>query len=163
MSKIIFSDLDCTLIETKSGNRFPINILDFRPKWKVWKYLRANLEDGDYLFIVSNQGGISRGLVSGAHFSSKIDYICSALKEYLKKSVIIDNRFCTSEDKTDPYRKPNTGMFEDLVNAHKLSDMPKSSMLMIGDASGLPGDFSNSDRAAAENFGISYLDVDDIQ
>ena len=35
-------------------------------------------------------------------------------------------------------------------------------MLMIGDASGLPGQFSNSDKKCAENFGIEYLDVSEF-
>ena len=35
-------------------------------------------------------------------------------------------------------------------------------MLMIGDASGKPGQFSDSDKKTAENFGIDYLDVEDF-
>ena len=38
----------------------------------------------------------------------------------------------------------------------------KSEMLMIGDASGKPGQFSDSDKKTAENFGIDYLDVEDF-
>lgn len=38
----------------------------------------------------------------------------------------------------------------------------KSQMIMIGDASGKPGDFSDSDKKCAENFGIDYLDVEDF-
>jgi hypothetical protein len=33
------------------------------------------------------------------------------------------------------------------------------SILMIGDASGKPGDFSDSDKMAAENAEIPYLDI----
>lgn len=163
MTKIIFADLDSTLIETKSGKTFPINILDFRPIWKVWKYLRENLENGDYFFIVSNQGGIKGSSVREAYFDSKISYICNALKEFLKlKDLTVDYMFCTSEDSTDRLRKPNTGMFEDIIKKYDLESIPKDCMLMIGDASGRPGDFSDSDLKAAKNFGIKYLDVDDI-
>lgn len=38
---------------------------------------------------------------------------------------------------------------------------PKTS-LMIGDASGKPGQFSDSDKRTAENFGIDYMDVEDF-
>lgn len=38
----------------------------------------------------------------------------------------------------------------------------KSQMIMIGDASGKPGDFSDSDKKCAENFGIDYIDVEDF-
>lgn len=163
MTKIIFADLDSTLIETKSGKTFPLNILDFRPIWRVWKYLRENLENGDYFFIVSNQGGIDLGTVKEVHFESKISYICNALMEFLKlKDITIDYMFCASNDKTDRLRKPNPGMFEDLIKKYNLENIPKSSMIMIGDASGRAGDFSDSDLKASENFGIKYIDVDDI-
>lgn len=35
-------------------------------------------------------------------------------------------------------------------------------MFMIGDASGKPGQFSDSDKKTAENFGIDYIDVEDF-
>lgn len=35
----------------------------------------------------------------------------------------------------------------------------KEDCLMIGDASGLEGQFSDSDKKTAENFGIYYMDV----
>lgn len=34
--------------------------------------------------------------------------------------------------------------------------------LMIGDASGLEGQFSDSDKKTAENFGIDYMDVSEF-
>ena len=33
---------------------------------------------------------------------------------------------------------------------------------MIGNASGKEGQFSDSDKKTAENFGIDYMDVDDF-
>ena len=39
----------------------------------------------------------------------------------------------------------------------------KDEMLMIGDASGKEGQFSDSDKKTAENFGIDYLDVEDFK
>jgi hypothetical protein len=42
------------------------------------------------------------------------------------------------------------------------SRFPKSKMLMIGDASGKPGQFSDSDKRTAENFGIDYMDINDF-
>lgn len=35
----------------------------------------------------------------------------------------------------------------------------KECSLMVGDASGLPGQFSDSDKVCAENAGIDYMDV----
>ena len=41
-------------------------------------------------------------------------------------------------------------------------DFIKSRSLMIGDASGKEGQFSDTDKKTAENFGIDYMDVDDF-
>ena len=71
-----------------------------------------------------------------------------------------DYQYCDSIDKTNHRRKPNTGMLEWLVGGHK--KLQKSQILMIGDASGKPGDFSDSDKKCAENFGIDYIDVRDF-
>lgn len=88
-----------------------------------------------------------------------------ALREYIKKNVMIDFIYCRSNDPNNQYRKPNTGMLSEIIKRYRcgLQGIPKSDMLMIGDASGRPGDFSDSDLQAAINFGIEYLDVDDIQ
>lgn len=42
-------------------------------------------------------------------------------------------------------------------------DYIKSKSLMIGDASGKEGQFSDSDKRCAENFGIDYFDVEDFK
>lgn len=42
------------------------------------------------------------------------------------------------------------------------SEFDKEKALMIGDASGKPGQFSDSDKKTAENFGIDYMDVEDF-
>jgi hypothetical protein len=41
-------------------------------------------------------------------------------------------------------------------------DKDKSEYLMIGDASGKEGQFSDIDKKTAENFGIDYMDVDEF-
>lgn len=38
----------------------------------------------------------------------------------------------------------------------------KTISLMIGDASGKPNQFSDSDKKTAENFGCDYMDVEDF-
>ena len=68
--------------------------------------------------------------------------------------------YCSSTDKTNPYRKPNTAMLESL--AEQWSVESEEECIMIGDASGKPGDFSDSDKKCAENFGIDYIDVRDF-
>lgn len=69
-------------------------------------------------------------------------------------------QYCDSMNKTNHRRKPNAGMLEWFVKGYK--ELQKSQILMIGDASGKPGDFSDSDKKCAENFGIDYIDVRDF-
>lgn len=63
-------------------------------------------------------------------------------------------------------RKPNTGMIDDILMKCKDTVMRgmnfsqlKGCSLMVGDASGLPGQFSDSDKVCAENAGVDYMDV----
>lgn len=62
------------------------------------------------------------------------------------------------------YRKPNVGMLNHLCENYVGDDFDyiKSVTLMIGDASGLEGQFSDSDKRTAENFGIDYFDVNEF-
>ena len=72
--------------------------------------------------------------------------------------------YCTTNNKSDPCRKPNVGMLNYLTELHVGYDFDyiKSVSLMIGDASGKEGQFSDSDKKTAENFGIDYMDVEDF-
>ena len=55
-------------------------------------------------------------------------------------------------------------MLEDLLWKYVGADIDyiKPKCLMIGDASGKEGQFSDSDKKTAENFGIDYMDVEDF-
>lgn len=157
---IIFSDLDGTLIETISGETFPKGIWDMRLRFDVLDAIKKL--HPQYVFIVSNQGSIDNGRVNRLHFSHKLDYICSAVKEYC--DCHCDAAYCVSNDKSNPNRKPNVGMLDSFTETYfdELHVYVKSSSLMIGDASGKNGQFSDSDKKTAENFGIDYMDVDDF-
>lgn len=158
--KILFTDLDGTLIHTLSGATFPKGIWDMRIDFNVLDAIKKL--NPRYVFIVSNQGGIDKGFVIFNHFLKKLHYISSCVSEYC--GVETDYDYCKSNDENNPYRKPNTGMLSFLLNS-KCDFGPeyaKKDMLMIGDASGLPGQFSDSDKKTAENFGIDYMDVNEF-
>lgn len=70
--------------------------------------------------------------------------------------------YCPSNNKKDIDRKPNTGMLDYFYTYHVQKKYQREDCLMVGDASGLPGQFSDSDKKTAENFGIDYLDIDDF-
>ena len=160
VKKVIFADLDGTLIETASGETFPKGIWDMKIRYDVLEAIkRCNVE---YLAVVSNQAGIVAGYVIKRNFDMKAGYLRAAFQEYL--GINVDFIYCDSDDKNNENRKPNVGMLESclksLIAAKKF--YTKEEMLMIGDASGKPGQFSDSDFKTAENFGIDYLDVEEF-
>lgn len=161
--KILFANLDGTLIDTISKETFPKGIWDMKIKFEVLDKIKELKPD--FLFIVSNQGGIEKGFVKEQHFCLKLSFIVRSIKEYCNVSV--DYYYCSSNNKDDRDRKPNCGMLQkaisDYYDYYDINFMwDKSEMLMIGDASGKLGQFSDSDKKTAENFGIDYLDVEDF-
>lgn len=157
---ILFSDLDGTLIETISGETFPKGIWDMKLRFDVLDKIKE--VKPEYLLIVTNQGGIDEGFVNQIHFNNKLDYICSSIKEYC--DCHCDAVYCATNDKSNPNRKPNVWMLSYLTEIYfdELRDYVKSASIMIGDASGKEGQFSDSDKKTAENFGIPYMDVEDF-
>lgn len=155
---VLFIDLDNTLIKTISGKIFPENITDFRIQLPVLDKIKEKLPNLNWFFVVTNQGGIGK-FVSEYDFDAKILGITSFCVNYLLCE-IGDSIYCTSNDSNNPLRKPNTGMLESMCDSWDVQN--KQEMLMIGDASGKEGDFSNSDKKCAENFGIDYIDVRDF-
>jgi len=161
--KILFADLDGTLITTASGKTFAEDCTDFRIRKDVLDKIKC-MDNLSFLHIVTNQGGIPQ-YISKKDFETKLWGIVSFIHAYMG-DVEVSFDYCMSQDKDNPNRKPNTGMLQAFFDkrlrfaAKWLKD--KANMLMIGDASGKPGQFSDSDKKCAENFGIDYLDVDDF-
>ena len=157
---IIFCDLDGTLIETISGEVFPKGVWDMKLRFDVLDTIK--LLHPQYVLIVSNQGGIESGFVDAYNFRTKLEYIAKAICEYCDCECYA--MYCDTNNESDPYRKPNTKMLEALLDDYvgDVLDYIKQKSLMIGDASGKEGQFSDSDKKTAENFGIDYIDVDDF-
>lgn len=158
--KILFADLDGTLIKTKSGETFPKGIWDMEFRFDTLDAIKKL--QPDYILIVSNQGGIESGFVDAYDFQAKSEYIGRAIREYCGCKCYCE--YCETNDANDPYRKPNTAMLSHLAEDYVGDDFEyiKSKSLMIGDASGKKGQFSDTDKKTAENFGIDYLDVEDF-
>lgn len=158
--RVLFADLDGTIIVTKSGKTFPEDYND----WQFKKHIIEAIKEYNptHLHIVSNQGGIEKGFVDEREFIRKMLKIRDELKKSLPKTRVTYD-FCSSNDPKHPYRKPNDGMIDcycdDFYNG---TDCDRRNCLMIGDASGKEGQFSDSDKKCAENAGIKYMDVDDF-
>ena len=56
--KVLFIDLDSTLIKTVSGKTFPEDIIDFRIQLPVLNKIVEKLPNLKKFFIVTNQGGL---------------------------------------------------------------------------------------------------------
>lgn len=160
--KILFCDLDGTLIKTKSGETFPKGIWDMELRLEVFDAIKDMWPNG--LFIVSNQRGIASGYVNKDNFDVKLKYVCTCIKEYVNTSV--GSIYCPENN---DYAKPSPKMLENLfIEINKYEEykswtpITKDDCLMIGNASGKEGQFSDTDKKTAENFGIDYLDVDDF-
>ena len=163
IKEILFADLDGTLIETVSGERFPRGIWDMKLRLDVLYKIFTMFPNLRCLFIVTNQGGIEKGFIDRDNFAAKFSYVRAAAKEFL--GVQVGGNWCESCDDTCWKRKPNVGMLSlGMLSVNKLfgNEFDKSQVAMIGDASGKPNQFSDSDKRTAENFGIDYIDVDDF-
>lgn len=169
---ILLFDFDGTLVETASGKTFATDLTDMRIKTDVInKILDIMQDNGVKVFaIVSNQGGVGLGYVAASDIEAKIEDVLRCVHDMAVKrgirGVLYEKRLCYSYNKQDPMRKPNTGMIDDILMKCKDIIMPgmnfsqlKGCSLMVGDASGLPGQFSDSDKVCAENAGIDYMDV----
>ena len=161
--KVLFIDLDGTLIKTISGKTFPEDISDFRVQLPVLDKIIEKMPNLNMFFIVSNQGGL-KTITDKYLFKSKIYAIENICRGYLSSRLdylsFIDDLYCCSMDKNNSYRKPNTGMLEQLYNQYRVESTKEC--IMIGDASGKPGDFSDSDKRCASRFFIDYIDVRDF-
>ena len=157
---ILFCDLDGTLIETISGDTFPKGIWDMKLRFDVLDAIKKL--NPEYVLIVSNQGGIESGFVDAQKFETKLSYIIKAIDECCDCECYAI--YCATNNESDPYRKPNTKMLETMLEDYVGYDFEcfKNEILMIGDASGKEGQFSDSDKKTAENFGIDYMDVNDF-
>lgn len=71
--KVLFIDLDSTLIKTISGKTFPEDCSDFRINLKALNKIKEKLSHLEYLFIVSNQSGISKGYIKLEEFEAKFN------------------------------------------------------------------------------------------
>lgn len=162
MKEVILIDLDGTLVETVSGKTFPITEHDWKPilgMYEALKKLRPK-----FIHIVSNQGGISRGLVNEIRWNMKAEYICECLESFTGAEHVTYD-YCTEDNPESFDRKPNPGMFEaykELYLKMTGEKLNPDTVLMIGDASGRPGQFSDSDLKFAKNCGVDYMDAEEF-
>jgi bifunctional polynucleotide phosphatase/kinase len=135
-------DLDGTLIEPKSGRKFPIDEND-------WKILDNKIIDiinnlSEYnIVIFTNQSGLDKKL-GFDKFKIKINNIKQLFNQNISILIAYSDNF---------YRKPLTGMW-DLLSEYQIS---KNNSFYVGDAAGRKNDHSDSDLNFAHNIGIKFI------
>ena len=143
-SKIACFDLDYTLIKPKSGKKFPVDKND----WE-WMYPNVPEKLKDYyeqkynIIIFTNQKKIKN-----------LDDFIYKIKMIEDQLVIPINVFISLEN--DSYRKPHTGMFNELLTLTSCEIDIKQSFY-CGDAAGRQKDFSDSDRLFAYNCNLTFI------
>lgn len=162
-SKIASFDLDGTLITTKSGKVFPVDIND-------WKLLFPNVEsilkqylDDDYKVVIfTNQAGIGRKKLSSRDFQAKAEKVMKTINLPLQIFV------ATHSDK---YRKPVLGMWEYLSQEKNDNiSIDLSSSFYVGDAAGRAAnwapkkkkDFACTDYLFALNLNLRFFTPEQI-
>jgi bifunctional polynucleotide phosphatase/kinase len=140
-------DLDGTLINTKSGNKFPKTSKDWQWLPGVMDRLRelVRTDANALIVIVSNQKVSSTNEEKKKLVQNKIKDVFKTLVAELHD----DARVCVyASTDADKYRKPSTGIFEDRIYSMA---RPGSEIIYVGDAAGRKQDFSDSDRKFAYN------------
>jgi len=156
INKIAGFDLDDTLIKTKSGKIFPVDIKDW-----TWKYdntievLQNLIKNNFHIVVFTNQKGLTthKRKLTLYSFTKKINAILSSLN---KNGVTIDILISSDDDNR---RKPMTGLWDFFVSTHTIKKRTKS--FYCGDAGGRfyttkKHDFSDCDKNFAFNIHLTF-------
>lgn len=130
----IFVDADGTIIHTKSGNTFPVDKNDWKFDPHVMHQLSQIMSTGgfNFLFVVTNQGGIELGHANHFEMREKFDNIIKAAKE--EYGITIQEVLMSPYNSYHYTRKPFPEFAYRMAIKYQL-DLQHS--VMIGDASGI--------------------------
>lgn len=144
-----------TLLLDRDGviNRLRHN--DYVKCWKEFEFLPGVMEalsrfaaSVPRIFVVTNQRGVGKGLMTESDLKDVHDRMCEEIRRHGGR---IDGiYYCTSLTDADPRRKPGNGMFLDIMRDYP--DVDPATCLMVGD--------SESDMLFAANSGIRGVKVD---
>lgn len=144
-----------TLLLDRDGviNRLRHN--DYVKCWEEFEFLPGVMEalsrfaaSVPRIFVVTNQRGVEKGLMTESDLKDVHDRMCEEIRRHGGR---IDGiYYCTSLTDADPRRKPGNGMFLDIMRDYP--DVDPATCLMVGD--------SESDMQFAANSGIRGVKVD---
>lgn len=153
-----FADIDITRYDTllldRDGviNRLRPN--DYVKCWEEFEFLPGVLETlanwsnhFKYIFVVTNQRGVGKGIMTEDSLHDVHTKMCSVIAQ--NGGRIDKIYYCTALTEEDNRRKPGNGMFLDILSDYP--DVNPAKCLMIGD--------SDSDMKFAENCGIDRVKI----
>jgi D-glycero-D-manno-heptose 1,7-bisphosphate phosphatase len=147
MNKALFLDRDGVLNRERGDYTFSIE--DFEVLPDVAQALKIAKQKGYLLIVISNQGGVARGIFS----QERVEILHSILQQKLAETnVFLDEvYYCTHHDLVGKCicRKPDSGMLEKAIARF---DIDASRSVMIGD--------SPRDVAAAEKAGVKGIKIE---
>jgi len=129
-NKAVFLDRD-GVINDDTGHYYVYRPQDVKINQGITEGLKMLLNAGFRLFIVSNQGGVAKGLYTFEDVEQTNDRIVSVLKE--EKIVFDDIYFCPHHESVSDCecRKPKPGMILKAMEEH---DIDPASSFLIGDS-----------------------------
>jgi len=148
MQKAIFLDRD-GVINSDIGHYYIYRIKDFLINEGIIPSLKRFSEAGYLLFIITNQGGVAKGIYTEDDVNKVHKHLLNILeKENIKIEKIY---FCPHHDSiaTCQCRKPSPYFFHQAINEF---DIDKDKSYMIGD--------SPRDKKASEAAGIKGIKID---
>jgi len=155
--KILGFDLDSTLIETKSGAKFPKDENDWQFLFDNTKSELIRLNKKFNLVIFTNQKGLNT--------QSDINQFNNKINKIYKELGFEISIFIATED--DIYRKPHTGQYALFLELSKFKDSEIDTLIYCGDAAGRKykdgtKDFSPSDYYFAFNIDSEFKLPEDL-
>lgn len=151
-----YTEIDLTGVRTllldRDGviNRLRPN--DYVKKWEefeflpgVLDFLKAAASMVERIYIVTNQRGVGKGVMSEDDLK---DVHARMIQEVSENGGRIDHiYYCTAVSNEDHNRKPNPGMWEQIKRDHP--EVDADSTLMIGDSKG--------DQEFAQNINVKFV------
>lgn len=144
-------DMDGTLIDTLSGNKFPRNSEDWKWKYEnVKKILNRYYKKQYNIIIVTNQAGIKDNETKLNVWKKKIEYMEADI--LLSYPLLQFKIYCLTHK--DIHRKPYPKIFENI----KFDE----SSFFCGDGAGRSEDHTDADIKFAYNIGVNFYTPENI-